>query len=94
MLARINKKDLAERANKMSAAAQAPPSQDLKLKAIATTTPPPPPPPPKPGGKLFLRQPLKGKERQQLSLSSSPHQIGGLPLTMLLRRANPHHMTW
>jgi len=41
MLARINKKDLAERAKKMRAVAQAPPAQDIKLKVVVTVTPTP-----------------------------------------------------
>jgi len=34
MLPQINKKDLAKRAKKMKAVAQAPPAQDLKLKVV------------------------------------------------------------
>jgi len=41
MLARINRKDLAERAKKMKAFPQTPPAQDLKIKVVTTATPTP-----------------------------------------------------
>jgi len=41
MLAPINKKDLAEKAKKMRAVAQAPSAQDLKLKVVVNAAPTP-----------------------------------------------------
>jgi len=66
MLGELNKKDLAARAKKMKAAAQALPTEDLKLKVVVDAAPSP-----VDDEETFLGRSSKGDERSPLNPPSS-----------------------
>jgi len=69
MLGKLNKKDLAARAKKMKATAQALPAEDLKLKVVAETAPAPTDDEETYYGRVFKRRRKAAMEPSELSVS-------------------------
>jgi len=87
MLARIDKKELAERAKRMKATTQAP--QDLKLKAPATMVPTPTADDEETDSGLVFKR----KRKAIIALPSIPTQMGMLLPIVLPQRVQPSHAT-
>jgi len=81
MLARFNKKDLAARSKKMKAIAQAPPTEDLKLKVVVDVAPTPTDVEKTYSGSVFKRRRKVTTEPSKLSVSDghAPSQHGPPP---------------